>query len=350
MACTVASNLRDSPPFGSSPSPDLAGRLAAEWKQHFEEGIRHETAGDHAAAVEFYEQAVDIDAHRADLQFRLARSLLACRRVEEARRHYILARDLDTLRFRADTRINATIRAAAAGHDQDGVHLVDVERACALASPDELPGHELFDEHVHLTLFGNYVIARHLFEKIVGLLPAAMHPSHENGPAPLSMAECAQQLAYTDWGRSAALQVLARQFTQTPFSDQLDSAERNERVRQELARLKERIDSGGMDEAIATYRKALARANDDFMLRMDFAYLLISHGDFDEATENIRILQDTLPHHPAPHVLLANLLIKQRRRDEALAQCTIALRLQPGSKQVLDLQKQLTSAGKRRGR
>jgi len=347
MACTVASNLRDSPPFGSSPSPDLAGRQAAEWTRHFDEGVRREAAGDHAAAVESYELAAEIDAHRADLQFRLARSLLACGKVSDAQRHFLLARDLDTLRFRADTRINATIRAAAAELASDGVHLVDIERACALASPDELPGENLFYEHVHLNFAGNYLIARHLFEKVLGLLPPALHPPQTGRATPLSLAECAEQLAFTDWGRSAALQVLAKQFTQPPFSDQLDGDERTGRVRQELARLKVRLDSGGMAQTIATYHTALARAPDDFMLRMDFAFLLMSNNDFDEATRQILIVQEALPHHPAPHVLMANLMAMQHRRDDALAQCAIALKLQPGSKPVLDLQTKIRSAGNR---
>ena len=40
----------------------------------------------------------------------LGRSLLAVHRNTEARDHFLLARDLDAIRFRADTRIVRTIR------------------------------------------------------------------------------------------------------------------------------------------------------------------------------------------------------------------------------------------------
>ena len=68
------------------------------------------------------------------------------------------ARDLDELRFRADSRINAIIRDVAA---RTGAALADAERAFG-----PTPGSDLFYEHVHLKFAGNYLLARTVAEKI----------------------------------------------------------------------------------------------------------------------------------------------------------------------------------------
>jgi tetratricopeptide (TPR) repeat protein len=348
IACTVASNLQDLAPFGSASSRGLAGRPAAEWDRHFNEGIRRESVGDNAGAVESYDLAAEIDGERADLQFRLARSLLAVRRPEDARRHFILARDFDTLRFRADSPINAVVRAAAADSDAAGVRLVDVEQACAAASADKLPGGDLFYEHVHFTFSGNYLLAKTLFETVVELLPRAITIQATSGSALLlTQIECEQRLAYTDWSRSNSLQMIAQLFDQSPFSEQLDAEQRNLRTRQELTRLQARLASGALDEAVASYRAAIELAKDDFVLRMDFASLLLTRRDFDECARQLVMVEQTLPFHPAIHTSMATLLAMQNRHGEAIAECHKALRLHPDSKPAADLLKDLRKSSPR---
>ena len=49
----------------------------------------------------------------AQFRYRNGQSLLAAGKSDEARREFIAARDLDTLRFRADSQINRAIRETA---------------------------------------------------------------------------------------------------------------------------------------------------------------------------------------------------------------------------------------------
>ncbi|PYJ99523.1 MAG: hypothetical protein DME23_09365 [Verrucomicrobia bacterium] len=69
-----------------------------------------ERAGDFATAVGSYSAAEKIDPSFAELQFRLGRCHLALANYTESRRHFELARDLDALPFRADTRLNRIIK------------------------------------------------------------------------------------------------------------------------------------------------------------------------------------------------------------------------------------------------
>jgi hypothetical protein len=60
------------------------------------------------------------------LQFRLGRCLLAAGSSREAQDAFVLARDYDTLRFRADSICNDYLRELAESHS--GVELVDAEK------------------------------------------------------------------------------------------------------------------------------------------------------------------------------------------------------------------------------
>src|SRR5262249_32673354 len=133
--------------------------------------IRHEKAGDLDRAVEAYQHALKIDDERADVHYRLARCMRSLKRHQQAKDHYLRARDLDTLRFRADSEINEAIRVSASGRESDGIFFVDAEQALSDACEDGVPGDNLFHEHVHLNFSGNYMLARCIFAKLERVLP-----------------------------------------------------------------------------------------------------------------------------------------------------------------------------------
>jgi len=127
-----------------------------------------------------YREAAAIDAQYADLRFRLGRCLAALESCETARSHFAAARDLDTLRFRADTRINEIIRSVSdAG--RDGLYFVDVEQVFAAESREGMPGDEYFYEHVHLNFAGNYLLARSILAEAHSVLTDL---GHDVGAAP----------------------------------------------------------------------------------------------------------------------------------------------------------------------
>ena len=120
--CTVPCNLKDSPPFASLHRPDMTGRVKASWDEIYQRGIACEAEGNYAEAVELYLTAAKIDDSYADLQFRLGRCYWEIGEYDKARSKYILARELDTLRFRADSRINKTLRDTAGNKTDGGVY------------------------------------------------------------------------------------------------------------------------------------------------------------------------------------------------------------------------------------
>jgi len=86
-----------------------------------------------------------------------------------AQKHFLLARKLDKSRHRAPPEINQIIRQTAQKYP---VVLVDIENLF-FQQAKTTPGFDLFVDHCHPTLFGQWLIAREIFQKILqaGFLP-----------------------------------------------------------------------------------------------------------------------------------------------------------------------------------
>ena len=113
LLCTVATNLRDSAPFGSLHRSDLTPDALHSWTGLVQQGAAAEAAQSYGEALKYYVSAAQIDDQYAELEFRIARCHSGMGNFPVAKEHYLRARDLDTLRFRADSRINDIIRATA---------------------------------------------------------------------------------------------------------------------------------------------------------------------------------------------------------------------------------------------
>jgi tetratricopeptide (TPR) repeat protein len=329
IVCSVATNLKDCAPFASLHEPSLTEEEAAEWDRAFAEGVRAESAGRHDEAVRSYERAAALDAGFAELSFRRGRCLAALGRHDEARACYQAARDLDTLRFRADTRINEVVRSVAGGKAEEGIHLVDAEQAFAEASPGGVPGDNLFYEHVHMNFAGNYLLARTVYRQLADILPEAIRSQAVQGSAPLSEQACAERLGLTVWNRLQIATVVLGLVQKPPFSNQLDQAGRQARWQREVRDLRRQVDSADRESMVAVYRKALQLAEDDTILRGNFAQMLQGFGETDRAMEQWELVVHRSPRDLRAHLNLAELLGQKGRFPEAAAHCAEVLRIVP---------------------
>lgn len=316
---TVGSNLRDCPPLASLHRVDLPADKLAEWEAAYAAGVALEQEGKHAKAVTEYQRAAEWDGQFADLHFRLGRCEAALGRAEEAREHFVQARDHDTLRFRADSRLNKIIRAVAAEWQPRGVRLADAEAVLARASADGIPGGEWFHEHVHLTFAGNYQVARAMTEQIVHALDKDTPAAADKARKPmLSLNECAQRLGLTDCERLRMAQEVTRRTSRPPFTLQLEHAADAVRRAAQLADMQER-DRTNFTISVATYRQALAEADDDWWIHDNFAGALVLHGDGSNAVVHLRRVVQLMPHVVQTYTLLGSILLEQGRLGEAEA-------------------------------
>src|SRR5271157_993271 len=166
IVATVATNLKDCAPFASAHRDNLTENDLRSWEELDRQGKELEAADSYAEALKLYTFAAAIDGDYAELEFRIARSLWNLSDYKAAKQHFARARDLDTLRFRADSKINEINRTVASSIPE--VALVDADEILSNARPDGIIGSDIVYEHVHLTPEGNYLLAREVFLQIAG--------------------------------------------------------------------------------------------------------------------------------------------------------------------------------------
>ncbi|MCX5684310.1 MAG: tetratricopeptide repeat protein [Planctomycetota bacterium] len=319
VVCSVAVNLKDCAPFASVHRSGLTEARRAEWEKSYQAGTELEKAGKHAEALQQYLAAAEIDNQFAELPFRLGRCYLAQGKSEEARKAFALARDLDALRFRADSRINDIIRRTAAGKEPQGLVLVDAERALAEGadSAQGIAGEELFFEHVHLKPQGNYLLAREVFAKVAALLPESVR-SRGIGSQPPSQAECEARLALTPWDRMRLVKEMLDLTNKPPFLAQTNHADRREHLLRQWHELAQALQTqGGAAASTALYRKAVEADGDDVLLRQSFAQFLTATGDPAGALEQYEAILRQLPDSGEILADSAGPLAAMKRFDEA---------------------------------
>ncbi len=270
ILCTVGVNLHDSAPFSSLHRPDLSPIAAEEWQGLYEAAQRHASDGRHDEALALYEQASAIDNQYADLSYRMAQCCEALEMFEKARQHYIRARDLDALRFRCDTALNAVIREVAADLADQGVHLIDIEQVIADHSPHRIPGRTLLFEHVHLRFRGNYLISRAVARRAAALLGCG----DADGFEPLSETDCRLRLCYTGFDEHRILTRILRRMSVAPFTNQLDHQAQINKLEAEIAELARYAEAEGLRETAALYESAISARPADWLICYNYGYVL----------------------------------------------------------------------------
>jgi tetratricopeptide (TPR) repeat protein len=331
IVSTVGCNLKDSPPFASLHRLELTQQDKARWDNFYTQAVEYESAGKYAEAVESYLEAAEIDGSYADLQFRLGRCYWALQDYDSAKLRYLKARELDTLRFRADTRINEIIRSVADSRAGKDVYMVDAVTKFESNSPHGITGNELFYEHVHLNFTGNYLLAKAVFEKVENLLPQQVINHQTDNSLPLTDAECAERLAYTQWDRYIiADEVLNRFITRPPFTNQLYHEEQVRIMTQECMALKADLNPEMLREATAQYRRAIQNAPKDIYLRWKYGRILAEDlKDYKAAAEQFQFIQRSIPHSYVMYNALGSVYRETGNFDNAIDNYLAAIRIKP---------------------
>ena len=285
LISTVATNLKDCAPFASLHREGIREDELRSWEGLVQRGANLESTGSYAEALKLYLSAAEIDPQYAELQFRIARCLWALGDFAGARERFVRAQDLDTLRFRADSKLNEVIRAQAGL----GIGVVDAAAVLAGESPHEVPGSELFYEHVHMNPRGNYLLARALFSQLDSMLPAELRRGAISADI-ASEEECERLLAFTPYDRLRVAGLVLAKLERPPFTNQLNHSE-------EVLRMKSQAEgSPNYDEIVADYQWAIMQNPQDRLLHLNYGFLL---HRYDPAAADYE-LRLALPYDNAP--------------------------------------------------
>jgi tetratricopeptide (TPR) repeat protein len=328
---TVATNLKDNAPFASMHRQGLSEVQKADWERSYKAGIELAADGRFGEAVNSYLQAVQIDGDYADLHFLQARCYMKLNKYKEANKCYIKARDMDVLRFRADTQINRIIREKASGRESEDVYLVDAERCFAESEriPHEIPGEELFYEHVHMNFFGNYLLAKAVFLQVSSILSKDIRSSTSKEIPILSTERCADLLAFTDRDLSKILARILERVTRPPFTNQINNEQGQKKIVERMKRVKTHLTPADLDLVEQNYRMALENSQDDWILHDNFAEFNKERGNYEEALAHWRIALEIVPDYADLNNNLGVLLSYKGKFDEAINYFSEALRINP---------------------
>jgi tetratricopeptide (TPR) repeat protein len=315
VVSTVAVNLRDSAPFGSFHRSGLSSADKAAWDGFFRGGMEFQAKQEYHQATESFRQASLLDDSFAELHFQQAECALGLGVRDVARREFAAARDLDTLRFRCDSRLNDLIRQSVASVGNDRVLLADTERAFDEARPDDSKGSEFFYDHVHLTFAGNFLLAQSIAAQVEKLLPRSLA---NDKPWP-AVEDCARRLAWSDWNLESALSDMLSRLNDPPFTGQ---SSHQAQLRQLKAQL-EKSSAGGASNSIAQAliisEQALAKAPEDPWLNTQAAQLRALSGDLPGAESLQRRATDVLPSSTENWEQLGSIFARQKKFDGAIA-------------------------------
>jgi tetratricopeptide (TPR) repeat protein len=329
VVSTVAVNLKDSAPFGSAHRPGLSGPDKAKWEQLYQLGIKAQTGGNAQEAMEQFQAAAQIDDRFADLRFREGECTLALDQIQQAQRHFIAARDLDTLRFRCDTKLNDLIRRSTTQRERERLLLADAEHRFAEQCPDGLPGGDLFYEHVHLNFDGNYLLARTIGAEIEKLLPAWVSEksvTNQTWPAP---ADCAKRLGWSDLSELEVLNAILARISDAPFTGQLNRDAQMKHLKILLKRMEPASQPAGLREARRICEEAIASVPDDPVLYGLLAGVQTKEGNLAGAATSLQLELELLPSDSVRWSQLGVVLQKRQQFEDAATAFRHALQLDP---------------------
>lgn len=334
VVSTVASNLRDQPPFAEPPTTSETGDdEPTALAEAVLLALGESRAGDQVLAELAIQvrRALERRPDSPRLHFALGRLELAAGRRDAAAEHLVRARDLDTLRFRADGRINQAIRRLA---EAEGVALVDAETLFRDGGPgiEPLAGTRYFHEHVHFTFEGNHALAAALLPAI----EAALGLAEASDQDPPSRDAVAEHLACSPFDVLAMERSMLALVERPPFVELPAHGADLDRRRRRVAVLEETVATGAdavWETTRALYSKRLEHSPDGVGQALDsrrrWAELLDQRGEVDAATEQWQRLTRTVPGVLAWHDALAIALARGGRPAEALDELERAEALAP---------------------
>jgi tetratricopeptide (TPR) repeat protein len=320
---TVAVNLKDCPPFASLAARNLSLSDRAQFDQLYTNAIQAIAQKEFSKAAESLERASRLDSKFAELQFHWGECLLAQTNSAGARKRFQLACDDDALPFRADSRINAAIRAEPEHIKSNGVILFDSAAALGTVTETGICGEETFYEHVHFDFDGRYRLGRAWAEQIEPLFG-------RNTNEWASQSFCDERLGLSPWNRAQMIHFMEERIQTSPLSTQPNNERRKQSLEARMAALRPQMNADNARTTRNAFLKLVEQRPEDYFLHQEFAVFLELSGDPAGALAEWQHFRDMLPQDSLGYYQTGRLLITQQRYSEAEAALRSAVAIRAG--------------------
>ncbi|MBU0677994.1 MAG: tetratricopeptide repeat protein [Verrucomicrobia bacterium] len=282
VLCTIPVNLYDLPPLASLSDAGLSEAESTQWKKLFLEGIASQSVKLYAEAIGLFVTAAGIDPGYAELQYRLGQCMQAIGDHEVAEQYFHRACDLDSLRFRADSKINRIIRDTAASEE---VTLVDAARLL-VPYKNVATREEQFLDHVHLSFGGNYELSKLIADRVVAT----------KGEEIVSLDQLSEELLFTPWNTLELVDAMLSRRSRPPFTNVPGNREQLQMLESVRKTGVQMVDKLNPEEMIAKHDKAIASYPDDWYYPLQIGRILIDLGHPAPAGPYLTSALEMLPH------------------------------------------------------
>jgi len=156
VLATLPVNLSGVSPFKSEHSPRLDAEALVDWQAAFDRGLAALDKSLPQLALTALIEAEAIDSVFAELHYRKGQAYWQLGQAHLAYQSFDRARQEDIVPLRALNEFNDILRSVAAA---ESVPIADVEETFIKISPGNIPGGNLFVDHVHPTIEGQQLVA-----------------------------------------------------------------------------------------------------------------------------------------------------------------------------------------------
>lgn len=156
----IISNEKDQMPFESQ---SAVPHKNDDWFKFYTSALDLLKKNQKEKAYNALQKVNSLDSTYATAQFFQAQLAFEQGKFAEAKQHFVNAKELDIIRFRAPEKINSIIEQFAKRYRN---YFVDVRKAFEMKSPHGIIGKELVLEHLHPNIDGYFLIAESFFQSL----------------------------------------------------------------------------------------------------------------------------------------------------------------------------------------
>jgi tetratricopeptide (TPR) repeat protein len=329
-----AINLKDMSPFKSAHREGLDEAALQQWETLYTRAGELAAAGDAAAALAVYQDALALDERYAELHYRMGHVLFSLGRYAESEQAFQRAVEEDIAPLRM---LGAMQRSVAEVAAEEAVPLVDFPEILRNAYRKKYPytvfGKEYFVDHVHTSMEGYRLLGLALLDELANQDIA--HPD-SNWNAARREAVRKAVIAKLDPGAAGhSLVNLGKVLGWAgKFEEAYESFQRAEEALGPHPAVYYGLASalyslGKPDEAAQYYQATLVISPGRRGVHAELARIFGEQGNTDKAIEHCRAELELDPDNYHVHVALAELLEKQGNRAAAMQHLQTALRINP---------------------
>jgi len=316
-------NLKDFSPFKSEHDRNMTVAEQKKYAASLEKAHQQITEGAFEAAEAELRPLLKQDPLYAETHFLMGRAKLGLGQFEEAQKYFVQARDLDVCPLRVISPIADKIREVASKNHVPLIPFVDIvnNRVRELGDPSGIPGNESFMDHVHPNIPLHQLLAEVLMGAVqeTGVIGKGRPLSSEEKEALYAKAMAgmdSQFMALRDLNLAKTLRWAGKkQEAKAALLRVAPLMPENPEVHKMLGSFA--LEEGDFETAIASYKKAVALAENDPDMKFALAVAFYNSGQIQKARETYEEILSSGASLAEVYANLGTIYLQQGLVDEA---------------------------------